>query len=79
MSPNANGVSSNGNGAHTNGNCSLYNGSGTPAVPPKSAHANRWEGVERPYSQVWPNICVSQYNPILTVSFRIFLICAICE
>lgn len=52
MSPNANGAASNGNGVHANGNGALYNGTGRPAVGPKSAHANRWEGVERPYSQV---------------------------
>lgn len=52
MSPNANGAASNGNGVHANGNGALYNGTGHPAVAPKSAHANRWEGVERPYSQV---------------------------
>ncbi|EIE21265.1 isocitrate lyase [Coccomyxa subellipsoidea C-169] len=51
MSPNANGAASNGNGVHANGNGALYNGTGHPAVAPKSAHANRWEGVERPYSQ----------------------------
>jgi hypothetical protein len=52
MAPNAPEVHANGNGNHANGSAAVINGDGRPAMAPQSAHQNRWNGVERPYSQV---------------------------